>query len=349
MQTPAANLAALQQQQQQKNFIANQFVPLNEFYNATAQTQMSNYAKLKFKSEKLFDIRNQQQQSAVGVGANAMLQNMPMINVENVNFYGSLDEQQHKSVFLHHQLQEASKNSNCTNCLSHPGFHHHHHQAQMQNCNQATAAAAAAASVAMNLAKLFTNANPNSKNLNIDAKSMYPMYHQGLQNPNENPAMEIKKESHARSSHVDGISNSSSSKKPSEFFSENNSKAKANKQKIKQEPGVNGSSAKANVPTKKLNEPPSAIGKQKQKENNETESVVSLSSSSSSSIKSVHSSQEEHKSQADIMKNNKPVSLSCSCSIKLEPETMTITINTKNNKNNENKCACKCWIFFCFF
>lgn len=117
------------------------YLPNTDYYQDPSYL-IPSYAKLKLKSEKLMEIRSHQHAAAAAAAAAAAIHQMPpMINVENVNFYGALDEQQKAAAacFLQHQQDP---------CCA----------ANSASASQATsAAAAAAAAVAMNIAKILTN------------------------------------------------------------------------------------------------------------------------------------------------------------------------------------------------
>lgn len=131
------------------------YLPSTDYFQDSSYL-IPSYAKLKLKSEKLMDMRSHQHAAAAAAAAAAAIHQMPpMINVENVNFYGTLDEQQKAAAacFLQHQ-QDPCCASNST------------------SANQATtAAAAAAAAVAMNIAKLLTNKNEDKTETKLEAKN----------------------------------------------------------------------------------------------------------------------------------------------------------------------------------
>lgn len=131
------------------------YLPSTDYYQDSSYL-IPSYAKLKLKSEKLMDMRSHQHAAAAAAAAAAAIQQMPpMINVENVNFYGALDEQQKAAAacFLQHQQDPCCATNSST-------------------ANQATtAAAAAAAAVAMNIAKLLTNQNEEKNETKVEAKN----------------------------------------------------------------------------------------------------------------------------------------------------------------------------------
>ena len=158
------------------------------------------FNKFKLKQEKSSDLRPaaqeiKQQQQQHQHQPNILLSNIPMINVENVNFYSGLDE---------HQVQvEALNNPNCSGCYHSGSNHHqhHHHQAAFNSapshpaqtnpldhhisCNQVTAAAAA---VAMNLAKLL------SGNQNYYATNYEPMQANKAAESSNSKEVKVKQE-----------------------------------------------------------------------------------------------------------------------------------------------------------
>lgn len=142
--------SALDSSNQSKLYLAN-----TDYYQDPTYL-IPSYAKLKLKSEKLMDMRNHQHAAAAAAAAAAAMHQMPpMINVENVNFYGSLDEQQKAAAacFLQHQQDP---------CCG----------ANSASANQATtAAAAAAAAVAMNIAKILKNQGEDKSEAKVETKT----------------------------------------------------------------------------------------------------------------------------------------------------------------------------------
>ncbi|CAF0720036.1 unnamed protein product [Brachionus calyciflorus] len=142
------------------------YLPNPEYFNSLPQDpsyMIPSYSKLKLKSEKLMDIRSHQQAAAAAAAAVAASSSLihqmpPMINVENVNFYGTLDEQQKAAAacfFQQHQQQQQQQQDSCLNCLP--------NTAQSLSNQATTAAAAAAAAVAMNLAKILSSQPETNK------------------------------------------------------------------------------------------------------------------------------------------------------------------------------------------
>ena len=89
---------------------------------------------------------------------------MPVINVENVNFYSSMDEAPVKQSFLDQAQSSAGSGGACCASGHHHHSHHHHHHHHHQTFNSSNAQNQnTIATVAMNIAKLLTtNSEPNS-------------------------------------------------------------------------------------------------------------------------------------------------------------------------------------------
>ena len=143
---------------------------------------ISPYTKLKLKTEKFQHLEMRHQQ-------------MPVIKVENLNFYSSIDDQSSKAGFL-------DPGSTCTGCPAmshhhhnHHHHHHHHHQAFNPSNPQSTCNQSTLATVAMNIAKLLTNPVSNS----VETTNVPNFY---ARNKNKSKSNEVKRKRSGESDEV---------------------------------------------------------------------------------------------------------------------------------------------------
>ena len=260
---------------------------------------------------------------------NSKAPNMTMINVENLNFYTSIEGANQQPQHLSHEFS-------CSNCLK--NLNNNNFCNQFQNCNstsnQATSSTdtypavsphiscpqASAAAMAINIANLLTN---NSKHV--------------IQNDD----CQMKGQDASMSKHPKKQRINKSMENGSHF----EIKTEENGQnKNKSNPDQLGSSIK--IESIK-NVDPKIKKNEFEKLDESLASTSSLSDESKTDMKINYQSEISNRNKLKqtnknsiIIQKDPSSSLLCSCRIKLEPECMTITIDT-NKDNSQNCCSMK--------
>ena len=245
--------------------------------------------------------------------------NMTMINVENLNFYTSIDGESPRFASNHElSCSGCMRNSNPSNQYNNSYYIHQQQQQQQQqqtempltasseshvNCTQTTAAAAAtAAAVAMNIAKLLTN---NSQNL-VQTKNdnSHSVFVSNFQNKSQLASQQVDiKQQQRLTKSMENLQNLEM-RKPSNT--------------------VHNEAADVLIKTENNKSKPFEI---------DEDSVVSMSSLSSAKDKSKNISLTNSKNSSERVRKDSCNQLSCSCRIKLEPECMNITSDPPNNEH----------------
>jgi hypothetical protein len=299
----------------------------NKIKNHHQQHEINNAKSSKVDSIKAISLNNESVSQIKTDNNNtysSITPNMTMINVENLNFYTSIDgEQQQPQQQQQHHHHQHYLNHDCSTCFKKLNSYHNFHQessqtqSKSQQCNQVRAAA-----VAINLAKLLSNNSKNfaqndfiTSNNNTEATTLkYPHKKQRLNRSLDNiPKSDLEENwSTTTQKNSNSIINNDSNK---------------------------DSTLASSAPSIKIT---------KQNEQNDKESIISLSSFSSSVDKIETTTTKRNNTSTSIKTNKKIIiqkessasALSCSCRIKLEPECMTITIDTNNKDDNDKGHNC---------
>jgi len=302
----------------------------NKIKNHHQQHEINNAKSSKVESIKAISLNNESVSQIKTDNNNtysSITPNMTMINVENLNFYTSIDgeqqQPQQQQQQQHHHHHQHYLNHDCSTCFKKLNSYHNFHQessqtqSKSQQCNQVRAAA-----VAINLAKLLSNNSKNfaqndfiTSNNNTEATTLkYPHKKQRLNRSLDNiPKSDLEENwSTTTQKNSNSIINNDSNK---------------------------DSTLASSAPSIKIT---------KQNEQNDKESIISLSSFSSSVDKIETTTTKRNNTSTSIKTNKKIIiqkessasALSCSCRIKLEPECMTITIDTNNKDDNDKGHNC---------